>query len=160
VHAFWTCCPLLPSSCSSSGLDRKEGPLQKLGQQEQSAGTTTTTPFLRLALVVLAAGQYWRRAAALPPGSVKNQPNCSRVEAATLRRAMKQQLTPSCCSQLLQRAVPWYWQASTRYALEKQYQELLACDNDDACSEQIVDSLLLIGRMCQTYAPPAEAVGE
>jgi hypothetical protein len=143
-----------------SGGERQQGALGQLGQKEQSAGTTLTTPFLRLSLVLLAAGQYWRRAAALPPRSVPNQPSSSPVEAAGLRRALKQQLTPSCCAQLLQRVVPWYWQASTRHALQSPYQELFNCDRDDMCSGQIVDSLMMVGRMFQTCASPVDAVGE
>jgi hypothetical protein len=120
-------------------------------------------PFLRVMLVLLAIGQYFMRAATLPPRSVLNQPKGSPRDAKALRVALKQQLTPSCCAQLLQRVAPGLWAVMTTQALSPDNHTAIIQDEGDMCITGVTLTLGAIGGMCRGCTPSMEsfyALGE
>jgi hypothetical protein len=113
--------------------------------------------------VLLAIGQHFKRAAALPPSSVPNQFTGSPQAVRALRRELKQQLTPSCASQLLQRVAPSYWLVVTTTTLRPLQRALAIHDVDDMCRSAVADAMRAVGGLCQAYGEtpyPAYAVGE
>jgi len=149
----------------SAGLGTAEQPLLQLAQQ----GTSSTgdfpkdapAPFLRLALVLLALGQYSRRNAGLPPGSVPNQPQARPELVSLLRAALQQQLTPSICKQMLQRLAPTALMCLDAPGLSEDTRVLLMRDTGDLCMLPVGGGLWAVSVMCDTYdLQPAHALGE
>jgi hypothetical protein len=120
-----------------------------LGQQGRGSDGTTPAPYLRLTLLQLATAQHFRRSAALPPGSVPNQPKGSRAAIAALRAAVQQQLTPSCASQLLQRLAPSFWEVVGRRPVSAGWRKRATQERKDLCAFTINEWLRFIEKMCR-----------
>jgi len=161
---FALCTAPPPLACCSTewfdqtGVDRDQRPLLLLGVQGCTDDHLVSTPFLRLSLVLLAIGQHWRRSAALPAHSVHNQPCGDPLARSALATAVQQQLTPSCCSQLLQRVVPTYWVAVK--GKDVRYKKLLTFDLGDMCAQQAEIGLELVAGVAEKCPPPVDALGE
>jgi hypothetical protein len=103
---------------------------------------------------MLAIGQYFKRAATLPPGSVRNQPQGSPQAVQAVQRALQQQLTPSCCAQLLQRLAPSCWLVLTTQQLSPGDREIAiygSSDADNLCASKVAASMWAISDMCRGY---------
>jgi hypothetical protein len=141
-----------------SGVELWELPVARAARQGTGADGTALTPFLRMNMVLLAMWQYIRRAAARAPSSVPNHFQGSRAAAKALRRALKQQLTPSCCSQVLQRLAPAVVEVMP--ALQT---VLAALMRDELCSVSVSDTLRVLDFMCSAsafHAQPFQALGK
>jgi hypothetical protein len=124
-------------------------PIIALAKQGRGSDGTAPAPYLRLTLILLAAAQYFRLAAALPAGSVPNQPKGSRAANAALRAAVQQQLTPSCASQLLQRLAPNLWEVVGRRKLSPGRRVLGAQDGGVVCTISIEAGLWSVEQVCR-----------
>jgi hypothetical protein len=142
------------------GVEFEEVPHSGVAQQGTSTDGSAPSPFLRLGLLLLAVAQHWRRAADLPPDSVPNQPPASPQVAAALRAALKQQLTPTCCAQVLQRLAPSYWAVATRFPLRTDGRIMATEEMNDACYGTVARSLAVVGDMCCALTAPCAALGE
>jgi hypothetical protein len=134
-----------------------------VAQQGTGSDGTNPAPFLRLSLLLLAMAQHWRRAAALPPGSVPNQPKGSSRDIAALKQAIQQQVTPSCCSQMLQQLAPSYWVTTECEIPPQQLRRVMTGDADDLVSGEVDRALMAVQHMCMvpaSAARPAYAIGE
>lgn len=109
-------------------------PVVRVAAQGTSPHGTAPETFLRLSLVLLAINQYHKRTAALPRRALLNQARASKEAVQELRHAIKQQLTPSCCTQLLQRLVPGLWAVVTTHALSPQGRVLVLHDQEPLCT--------------------------
>lgn len=133
----------------------------RVARQGTSTDGSAPSPLPRLNLLLLAIAQHWRRAAALPPDSVPNQPAATSPQvAAALRTALKQQLTPSCCSQLVQRVAPDYWALTKRCPLPARGRLLATEDRGDMCHDGVVRTLQAVSDMCSALTQPCPALGE
>jgi hypothetical protein len=140
-----------------------DSPLGQAARQGAGLYGTTPAPFLRANLVLLALGQYFMRVATLPPGTVLNQPKGSPQAVKALRAALRQQLTPSCCAQLLQRVAPGLWAVVTTEALPPDMHAAIIRDEGIMCTNNIALTLRAVGGMCLGYdpdRPPFHALGE
>jgi hypothetical protein len=99
-----------------------------------------------MCLVLLAVAQHFHRAAAEPPGTVPNQPLGSADEVAALHAALQQQLTPTCCSKLLQRLAPALLTCARR-PLPQPRRQCVTLTRDDQCQEWINWLLQTITRL-------------
>jgi hypothetical protein len=147
----------------AAGMDFYSSPLGCVGQQGTGSDGTTPAPFLRLSLLLLAMAQHWRHAAALPPGSVRNSPIGSPRDIAALQRAVQQQVTPSCCSQMLVQHAPSYYVVVNADVLPGGLRMIMTGDMDDLCTVSLDQALIAVGSMCSVWTPaqrPCYAMGE
>jgi hypothetical protein len=138
-------------------------PAACVAQQGTGSDGTTPAPVLRMSLLLLAMAQHWRRAAALPPGSVPNQPQGSPRDIAALQRAIQQQVTPSCCSQMVQQLAPSYWVVTQCEIPDQGLRRAIIGGGDDLCTRELDRALLAVRQM--SYGPanperPCYAMGE
>jgi hypothetical protein len=134
-----------------------------VGLQGTGSDGTTPSPFMRLMLLWMAIGHHWRRAAALPPGSVFLKVSGNPREVSALRAALRQQLTPSCCTQLVQRVAPAYWAVVTAEQVPKTFHEVVTLSALGDSGQNIPTWLRSLGHMADMYGleeKPCWALGE
>jgi hypothetical protein len=145
------------------GKDAAGLPLACEAQRSAGPDGTTPPPFLRVNLVLLAIGQYFKRAATQPPRCVRNQPQGSPQAVRAVQRALRQQLTPSCCAQLLQRLAPSCWLVLTTQQLSPEERMIAIYASDDLCASTVAVSMRAVAGMCRGYVPwqqPVYGLGE
>jgi hypothetical protein len=98
---------------------------------------TTSSPFLRLSLVRLAIDISHKRSAALPPRTLPNQAGGTAQDITALRRALRNQMTPSCCTHLLKRLVPGFWAVVTTHTLSPEGRVVLLREQSNNMGRQI-----------------------
>jgi hypothetical protein len=126
-------------------------------------GTTVPSPLQRCTLLLLAVDQYNRHTAALLPNSAPNRHNCNRQAMSALRAAVQQQVTPSCCSQVLQRSAPAWWAARAANGLPRHIQSDTMDQIEIICNAGMSTGLDSVEGMCGLYVPsqePFHALGE
>jgi hypothetical protein len=145
------------------GWAYKDMPLTRVAVQGTGPDGKAPPPFLRMCLILLAAGQLFRRSATLPPGSVYTQARGPRHQVAALRTALQQQLTPSCCAQLLQRLAPGFWVVATTTTLLPDARKVAGHDMDNLCIIATSEGMRAVGGLCCVYDAfhtPAYGIGE
>jgi hypothetical protein len=159
--------PLLP--CCRSGWLQQVGAESKhtalvVGLHGTGSDQTAPAPFLRLMLLWLAISQHWKRASTLPPGSLPLQPRTSsQARRTALCAAVQQQLTPSCCFQLLKRLAPAYWAVVTAQQVPPPLQQLVTLSSKDDCGAHMGAWLQDVGAIAIFYdagGPPCGALGK
>jgi hypothetical protein len=133
----------------------------QVGLQGIGSDGTAPAPFLRLMLLYLAICQHWRQSVALPTGSVRNQPRDAK-QAAAVRAALQQLLTPSCCSEMVQRVAPAYWAVAITQKFPKDFLILTVPMREDLGAANISQWLRGVSAMAEMYqrGPPCWALGE
>lgn len=134
-----------------------------VGLQGIGKDGSAPAPFTRLMLLWMAIGHHWRCAAALPRGSVPLKVSTNPRELAQTKAALRQQLTPSCALQLVQRAAPAYWAIVTAEQVPKWLHELATLSGEGHCGENIAAWIGCLGVMADLYrdgGPPCWALGE
>lgn len=157
------CCNCSTRIYDTIGVKSKDLPVTRVALQANGPEGTAPSPFLRMHLVLLAIGQHSQQSAALPAGSVPNQPQVRPQAVRALRAALQQKLTPSCCDQLLQRLAPGLWAVLTTQALPHRWCELAVYGMDDLGAGTQADALRGVGHMSRGYHPPGRvcyALGE
>jgi hypothetical protein len=156
------------NSCCSSGWlqevgeDARQTPLV-VGLQGTGRDHAAPAPFITLLLLWLAIAQYWKRAATLPPGSMPLQPRSSSQAVAALRAALQQQLSPSCCFQILKRLAPAYWAMVNAGQVPPPHHQLATLSQKDECGAHMGTWLGGVRDMASLYqpgGPPCWALGE
>jgi hypothetical protein len=115
-------------------------------------------------LLWLAISQHWKRASTLPPSALPLQPQgATQAMLATLRVALQQQLTPSCCFQLLKELAPAYLAMVNAGQVPRCSHALATLSQKDDCGADMGPWLQGVGDMasqCQPGGPPCWALGE
>jgi hypothetical protein len=144
-------------------MDLSEQPLGLLARQRLSPDPTSPRPYQRLNLLLLAFDQHFRRAAAkLQPAAANSRRRTPRTITA-LRAALQHQITPSCCTQLLQDLAPAYWAAHVAQGMPKCLQGMSPEELEELCSDGVHLGLKNVTGACSLYAPgqqPFDALGE